>query len=88
LRRLNAASSSLDRSKEVEDYQAVGMRLREALVGLCENLAELGVAETLKAEPPKRGDFKAWAALGAAAMAPGSEGEELRGLLKATSERT
>lgn len=88
LRRLDVASSSLDRAKEVEDYQAVGMRLREALVSLGERLAELGVADGKADELPKRADFKAWAALGATALAPGQGGEELRGLLKATSERT
>ncbi len=32
MRRLDVASESLDRAKEVEDFQAVGMRLREVHV--------------------------------------------------------
>jgi hypothetical protein len=33
-RRLDVASESLDRAREVEDFQAVGMRLRETLLTL------------------------------------------------------
>jgi hypothetical protein len=88
VRRLDVASAGLDRAKEVEDYQAVGMRLREALVSLGENLAGLGIHGDPAAAPPKRGDFKAWAGLAANAIASGQDNDELRTLLKATSERT
>jgi len=86
LRRLDVANASLDRAKEVEDYQAVGMRLREALVSLGEQLAAQVVDDGT--ERPKRADFKGWAAIGAGALAPGGGSEHLRGLLKATSEKT
>lgn len=87
LRRIDVAYDSLDRAKEVEDFQAVGMRLREALLTLGERLAALGVVDDAL-DSPKRGDFKAWAALTAGALAAGSEGEHLRGLLRAMSEKT
>jgi hypothetical protein len=41
-RRLDVASESLDRAREVEDFQAVGMRLRETLLTLAAKLADLG----------------------------------------------
>ena len=42
IRRLDVAAESLDRAKEVEDFQAVGMRLRETLLTLAAKLAGLG----------------------------------------------
>jgi hypothetical protein len=41
LRRLDVVTESLDRAKEVEDFQAVGMRLRELLLTLTFSLSEL-----------------------------------------------
>src|SRR5207247_7654124 len=41
LRRLEAASDNLERAKEVEDVQAVGMRLRETLLTLIDKLHDL-----------------------------------------------
>ena len=41
LRRLDVVNESLDRAKEVEDFQAVGMRLRELLLTLTFSLSEL-----------------------------------------------
>src|SRR5450755_4773929 len=62
LRRMDVAHANLDRAQEVEDFQAVGMRLRETLLTLGERLAGL-VTTVGAAEEPKRGDFKAWADL-------------------------
>lgn len=86
-RRLERASESLDRAKEVEDFQAVGMRLREALLSMASTLASLGLTDGT-GDAPKRGDFKGWAELAAGVLAAGARGEQLRGLLKGTSERT
>jgi hypothetical protein len=88
LRRLDVASASLDRAKEVEDFQAVGMRLREALVSLGEKLASLDVVDPAESESLKRGDFRGWAAVSASGLSPGSRGATVRGLLKANSEKT
>jgi hypothetical protein len=87
LRRMDVAHANLDRAQEVEDFQAVGMRLRETLLTLGERLAGL-VTTVGAAEEPKRGDFKAWADLAAGSLAAGSETKYLRGLLKSTSEKT
>jgi hypothetical protein len=86
-RRLDRASNSLDRAEEVEDFQAVGMRLREALLSLASTLASLGLTDGTRGAP-KSGDFKAWAELAAGVLAAGAGGEQLRGLLKGTSEKT
>ncbi len=88
LRRMDVAYASLDRAHEVEDFQAVGMRLRETLLTLGERLAGLVAEFAPIAEEPKRGDFKAWADVAAGSLAAGSETKYLRGLLKATSEKT
>ena len=45
-RRVDVAGESLDRAREVEDFQAVGMRLRETLLTLAAKLAGLGTRQT------------------------------------------
>jgi hypothetical protein len=42
-RRLDVASESLDRAREVEDFQAVGMRLRETLPGQPHRIGPVGL---------------------------------------------
>ncbi len=90
MRRLDVASESLDRAKEVEDFQAVGMRLRELLLTLTFKLSELETrpsndrADALK----KAGDFKGLANIYADSIAGGKSSQYLRSLLKATSAKT
>ena len=88
-RRLETASDNLDRAKEVEDVQAVGMRLRETLLTLTERLRslELEVPPNV-ALPEHNGNFKAWAEIYAGILAPGSSSAKLRKALKAQSEHT
>jgi hypothetical protein len=89
LRRLDVAGESLDRAKEVEDFQSVGMRLRELLLTLTAKLSELELRSTNDtADPPKKADFKAWAVVHADSIAAGGASERLRSLLKATSAET
>jgi hypothetical protein len=87
-RRLDVASESVDRAREVEDYQAVGMRLRETLLTLAAKLADLGYQTDAGAADLQQGNFKAWAAVCAEAVAAGSSAQHLRALLKALSEKT
>jgi hypothetical protein len=87
-RRLDVASESLDRAREVEDFQAVGMRLRETLLTLAAKLASLGYQTDAGAADLQRGNFKSWAAVCAEAVAAGSSAQHLRALLKALSEKT
>ena len=88
LRRLDVASESLDRAKEVEDFQAVGMRLREALLTPTTKLAALGLQLPDGADEPKKANFKAWANIYADSLAGGAASQHLRSLLKALSEKT
>ncbi|HUY44681.1 MAG TPA: SEC-C domain-containing protein [Streptosporangiaceae bacterium] len=88
LRRLDVAGDSLDRAREVEDFQAVGMRLREALLTLGAKLADQGYQSAEGAAELQKGNFKAWAALCADSIAAGSGSQHLRALLKALGEKT
>lgn len=89
LRRLGVANEALDRAKEVEDIQAVGMRLREALLALIDRLRALDLPMPDEEElPAQLANFKAWSALYADVLAPGSSMDRLRALLKAQAERT
>lgn len=87
-RRLDVASESLDRAREVEDFQAVGMRLRETLLTLAAKLASLGYQTDAGAADLQQGNFKAWASVCAGSVAAGSSAQQLRTLLKALSEKT
>lgn len=87
LRRVDLAQERLDTAKEVEDFQSVGVRLREALVSLAVVLSKL-IDGDYTEEPPKVADFKGWASIAAEVIAGGADRAQLRGLLKATSEKT
>ncbi|GII89673.1 hypothetical protein Ssi03_76630 [Sphaerisporangium siamense] len=87
MRRLTVAHERLENAKEREDFQAVGMRLREALVSVANGIASL--LDTVNAtDRPKASDFKGWAELAASNFAAGASAEHLRALLKASSEKT
>ena len=88
LRRLDVAGESLERAREVEDFQAVGMRLRETLLTLAAKLAGLGYQSAEGAAELQKGNFKAWASLCAESVAAGNSSQNLRALLKALSEKT
>lgn len=89
LRRIETASDNLDKAKEVEDVQAVGMRLRECLLSLVSKMREIGLSlppsSTL---PPQDGNFKEWASVFANTIAPGRSLAHLRKLLKSQSDCT
>jgi hypothetical protein len=88
LRRLDVANESLDRAKEVEDFQAVGMRLRELLLTLTFSLSELIQTSDPTDALQKAGNFKALANIYADSIADGKSSGHLRSLLKATSDKT
>ena len=61
LTKLHEASDALGQAQNTSDYQAIGMRCREALlafVGACQDVAEWTSEGTLK-----RADFRAWSEL-------------------------
>ena len=86
LRRLQQAREAYHSSAEAEDYQAIGMRCREALLTLVRQCADIGhVAEDNR---PKVGDFLAWIELVANESLPGARVERLRAYVKAAARGT
>lgn len=79
-RRLRTAHASLEAADEAEDMQAVGMRCRECLLELIE---ELRTPEMVSGgTSPREADFRAWSGLIADYLASGSQVERLRAWLK------
>ena len=79
-RRLENADEALDNATEAEDFQAVGMRCREALVDIAKSLQ---AAITLEPglEELKAADFKGWLTPVASHFATGKRNEHVRGYL-------
>jgi hypothetical protein len=86
-RRAEQAEERLERAMEVEDFQAVGMLLREALISLIGAMRrELDLAEGV--DRPKEADFINWSAVLFNELCRGPSNKELRSYLKVTSEKT
>jgi hypothetical protein len=86
LRRLQQAREAAHVAAEAEDYQAVGMRCREALLTLVRECADIGhVADENR---PKAADFLAWIELVASESLPGPRVERLRSYVKAAARGT
>ena len=60
LRVLQEASEAVGQAQEVADYQAIGVRCREALLAFAD-IAQKVIPWTVAGEPPKKADLKAWA---------------------------
>ena len=73
------AAEALDFAEEAEEFQAVGMRLRETLVQFARTVADDALVGD--AERPKASDFQGWGRLLAASLATGDRGRRLRGYL-------
>jgi hypothetical protein len=86
-RRYEQAAEAHNEADEAEDVQAVGMRLREALVTFVGEIAtDMMVPEG--SERPKKADFVGWTELAANTFAPGSRNARLRAYLKAIAKNT
>lgn len=86
-RRRQQADDRNVKAIESEDYQAVGMQLRECLIsltGVMERRLELDSV----VERPKASDFKGWADLFVGDLCAGEANKELRSYLKNTAEKT
>jgi len=86
-RRQDQAWDLLDRAVEAEEFQAVGMQLRECLISLVAAIrrhAEISI----EGERPKDADVPAWLDLMAAHFVAGGSFARLRGYLRATGEKT
>jgi predicted Zn-ribbon and HTH transcriptional regulator len=86
-RRRDQAEKLYERAIEPEDYQAVGMQLRETLLvlsGAMQRSVELP-EETVR---PKAADFIAWSDTLMDHLCPGDQNKTLRQYMKSTSEKT
>jgi hypothetical protein len=84
-RTLDEAGEALRQAEEVEDFQAVGMRCREALITLghvAQDLLQLPEGDVR----PKSSDFRAWSEVTANTVLPGPTHQERRGLLKSSAD--
>jgi predicted RNA-binding Zn-ribbon protein involved in translation (DUF1610 family) len=79
------ASEALSRAEEVEDFQAIGMRCREALITLVHVGQEL-IQRVDAHVKPKKSDFRAWSEIIANTILPASTHQERRGLLKSSAD--
>jgi hypothetical protein len=86
-RRWEQAFEAFDSGDEAENFQAVGVRLRECLVSFVgETINDEMVPEGQ--EPPKQSDFKGWTELLANTLAGGAASTYLRSYLKKLSVET
>jgi predicted RNA-binding Zn-ribbon protein involved in translation (DUF1610 family) len=84
-RRWQQAADALDEAEELEDFQAIGVRCREALLSM---LADMTTAQTVPAgqEPPKGADFVHWTELIADEAAKGPSLADLRRYLRSSAK--
>lgn len=83
-RRFSQAVDDMNDAEESEDFQAVGVKCRDALIALAKEHAGAGwVGEV--SDPPKAADFKGWANIYAEAL---TETGRLRAYLKALVDKT
>lgn len=86
-RRREQAGSQLDQAKEVQEYQAVGMQLRECLLTLAMAMQRrVPLPDTVT--PPKAADFINWSDVLANQLCPGEKNKELRQYLKHIAKET
>lgn len=86
-RKWTQAAEAADQADEPEEYQAVGMRCREALLAFVKAAASPELVPHGQGAP-KAGDFKAWAGLLAAKWIPGSGTKQMRSYLKSSADAT
>jgi hypothetical protein len=86
-RRQEQAKHRFDRAVEAEDFQAVGMVLRECLLSLTSALRRR-VDTSSEAPRPQDGNFIAWTALIADTICPGRSNKDMRKYLKSTADDT
>jgi hypothetical protein len=86
-RRQEQAKDRFDVAIEPEDYQAIGMELRECLISLVGALRRRVKVEP-SGERPQDANFIAWAALLIDVVCDGNRNKELRQYLKGTAKDT
>lgn len=86
-RRWDQAVEALQGAREAEDYQAVGMRLRECLVAFAGEIAD-DVLVPEGTDRPQAANVKAWINLFAGYVAGGPSAAKLRSYLRSTGDET
>ena len=86
-RRLEQAQNRHDRAVEAEDYQSVGMQLRECLISLIGALRRRVQLDSNE-ERPQDANFLAWSALLMNTLCHGASNKELRRHLKNVAKET
>jgi predicted RNA-binding Zn-ribbon protein involved in translation (DUF1610 family) len=86
-RRLEQAEYLRDRAIEPEDYQAVGMQLRECLLA-CSSVMQKHVRLSPDVEKPQAANFIAWSDLLLNELCPGEQNKALRQYVKSHSDKT
>lgn len=86
LRRLDQAEEALDRAVEVVDFQGVGMQLREAMISLMA-AARRRTELPADTERPQDANVKGWGELLYGHYYAGSSNKDVRGYLKATTDK-
>ena len=86
-RRQEQAEKRLDTAVEAEDYQAVGMQLRECLISLIGTVRRRIDLRTID-EAPQESNFIAWSSIVADNLCPGASNKELRQYLKGSAKDT
>jgi hypothetical protein len=86
-RRQQQALGRHERAVEVEDYQSVGMQLRECLISLI-SVMRRRIELRSDIETPQDANFIAWAGILMGHLCPGENNKVLRQSLKVTSEKT
>ncbi len=84
-RRIEEASRALALADEAEDFQTVGMRLREAMLEFIQLVSKPSMVP-LGNEPPKQGDFVHWSEHAADTVARGPSAAEVRTAMKTTAK--
>lgn len=86
LRRLDQAEDKLERAVEVVEFQGVGMQLREAMISLMA-AARRQTELPADTERPQDANVKGWGEILYGHYYPGSSNKDVRGYLKATTDK-
>jgi len=87
IRRADQAEAKLDSAVEIEDFQAVGMLLRESLISLAQALRRRVPIQD-HVEKPKDADFVGWTEILMNELCPGGSNKDLRQHLKNTAKES
>ena len=85
-RKLAQAEDALERADEAEEFQAVAMRLREALIRFAKEAAESDKLLPSDQDQPKKGDFVGWSRVVAETVAKGRSNKPLRSYMTAAAK--